>query len=181
MQITKDNISSEKARELRFKKGLCSEELYYALKVKGGLNYLGDFPHDNIDLDQVSRAPKPFCMIINTGDQNTQGEHWIALWANDHMIDYIDPYGLPPLQQRTLQLLDRLTHATGHWTCNLEPVQDITDFKSNACGYHCIFILLNRASEPKRELEDLIKCIYNNTQDKDTLVTLLCESTLFND
>ena len=108
MQITKDNISSEKARELRFKKGLCSEELYYALKVKGGLNYLGDFPHDHIDLDQVSRAPKPFCMIINTGDQNTQGEHWIALWANDHIIDYIDPYGLSPLQQGTLQLFTGL-------------------------------------------------------------------------
>ena len=105
MQITSDNICSKKAQELRFKKGLCSEELYYALKVKGGLNYLGDFPHDNIDLDQVSRAPKPFCMIINTGDQNTQGEHWIALWASHKIVDYIDPYGLPPLQQGTLKLL----------------------------------------------------------------------------
>ena len=158
------------------------------MKVKGGLNYLGDFPHDHIDLDQVSRAPKLFCMIINTGDQNTQGEHWIALWANDHLIDYIDPYGLPPLQQGTLQLLDRLTSLNGpsttsktaHCTCNLEPVQYITDFKSNACGYHCIFILLNRASEPRKESEDLIKCIYSNTKDKDTLVTVLCESTLFN-
>ena len=44
MQITRDNISSKKAQELRFEKGLCSEELYYALKEKGGLNYLGDSP-----------------------------------------------------------------------------------------------------------------------------------------
>ena len=179
MQITRENISSKQAQELRFEKGLCSEELYYALKEKGGLNYLGDFPHDNIDLDLMSRASKPFCLIINTGDQNTKGEHWTAVWTGTGGgVDYIDPFGLPPLQQGTLALLDKLT-LKASWTCNLEPVQNIMDLNSNAFGYHCIYILLNRANQPGKELEDLIKSIYNNSINNDTLVTVLCESTLF--
>ena len=180
MQITRENISSKKAQELRFEKGLCSEELYYALNEKEGLNYLGNFPHDNIDLDLVSRASKPFCIIINTGDQNTKGEHWTAVWASQYNVDYIDLFGLPPLQKDTLALLDKLT-SKGTWTCNLEPVQNIMDLNSNACGYHCIYILLNRANQSKKELEDLIKSIYNSSVlNNDTLVTVLCESTLFN-
>ena len=121
-------------------------------------------------------------MIINTGDQDTQGEHWIAVWASATSVDYIDPFGLPPLQQGTLKLLDKLTSTGKTWTCNLEAVQNIMDFNSNACGYHCIYILLNRAKQPRTELEDLIKSIYNNTGlNNDTLVTVLCESTLFNE
>ena len=103
------NVLSKKAQAL-LEKGLCSEELFYALKKKGGLNYLGDFPHDNIDLNLVSQASKPFCMIINTGDQGTKGEHWTAVWTGaGGGVDYIDPFGLPPLQKGTLALLDTLT------------------------------------------------------------------------
>ena len=62
-------INSEKARTLRFEKGLCSEELHHALAPS--MNYLGDFPHDNINRDLVKQAcatNEPFCLIINTGD-----------------------------------------------------------------------------------------------------------------
>ena len=58
---------------------------------------LGDFPHDNIDLvKQACATNEPFCLIINTGDKDTRGEHWTALYhgstsGGSKYVVYIDP------------------------------------------------------------------------------------------
>ena len=69
MQITRENISSKKAQDLRFEKGLCSEELYYALKEKGGLNYLGDSPTITLTLTSCPRRVNLFVSLSHWGSK----------------------------------------------------------------------------------------------------------------
>ena len=78
-----------------------------------------------------------------------------------------------------IELLDLLSQKD--WVCNLQPVQDIMDMTSRACGQHCLYYLMNRYCKSELNLEDLIKCIYNKRDLKanDVMVTVFCESILF--
>ena len=116
---------------------------------------LGDFPHDNINLvKQACATNEPFCLIINTGDKDTRGEHWTALYhgstsGGSKYVDYIDPFASLPYKKGTLDLIKTCGQ---DWTCNLKPVQDMLD--SKACGYHCIYTVeqIQPARRPARRL-----------------------------
>ena len=95
-------INSEKARTLRFEKVDAAKSYTMRLHLK-----LGDFPHDNINRDLVKQAcatNEPFCLIINTGDKDTRGEHWTALYhgstsGGSKYVEYIDPFASLPYKK----------------------------------------------------------------------------------
>ena len=81
----------------------------------------------------------PAAVIINSGNEKSKGEHWEAIYIsptdlkNKSRVEFFDSYGLPPIQDGTSKLLDLLSQKD--WVCNHQPVQDIMDMTSRACGH----------------------------------------------
>ena len=155
-----------------------------------GLNYLGDYSHDNIDVGYIMKGlckqpSSPAAVFINSGNEKSKGEHWEAInishtdLMNKSRVEFFDSYGLPHIQDETSKLLDLLSQKDG--VCNLQPVQDIMDMTSRACGQHCLYYLMNGYYKPELNLEDLIKGIYHicDLKANDFMVTVFCESVLF--
>lgn len=113
---------------------------------------------DIVSLGEEWTSPTrlPACYVINTGNKNGNGEHWVSFYIdNDWSADYWDSYGTPPLQ-RIYSWLRRLG-------CN--PIRYnkkmIQGFTSRTCGAYCVYFLHMRAmgiplgmiSDPFREYQ----------------------------
>ena len=172
-----------KKMEDRLKLGISNRDFTKGMSKITGLNYLGDYSHD-IDARHIMKGlcdqpSRPAAVIINSGNENTKGEHWEAIYISPNRLEFFDSYGLPPIQDGTSKLLDLLSDK--QWVCNHQPVQDIMDMTSRACGQHCLYYIMNRYHKPELNLEDLIKSIYHKRDLKanDLMVTVLCERVLF--
>ena len=120
-------------------------------------------------MKQACATNEPFCLIINTGDKDTIGEHWTALYhgstsRGSKYVDYIDPFASLPYKKGTLDLIKTCGQ---EWTCNLEPVQDMLDSKANEICQQM------KIAKIKYHMRDNFKA-------NDALVTVLCENMLFN-
>lgn len=74
--------------------------------------------------------------VINTDDSDEDGSHWIAVFVKNNTVEYMDSYGLPPLDSRCELFLGKDYYFN---TCALQQLY------SNACGFYCIYFLLQRA------------------------------------
>ena len=122
-----------KKMEDRLKLGISNRDLARGMSKITGLNYLGDYSHDHIDVDHILKGlckqpSSPAAVIVNSGNENTKGEHWEAIYISPSRVEFFDSYGLPPIQDGTSKLLDLLSHK--QWVCNHQPVQDIMDVTS---------------------------------------------------
>ena len=175
--------------EERLRLGISSTDLARGMSKIAGLNYLGDYSHDNIDVGHIMKGlckqpSSPAAVIINSGNQQSKGEHWEAVYisrtdqTHKSRVEFFDSYGLPPIQDGTSKLLDLLSQTD--WVCSHQPVQDIMDITSRACGQHCLCYIINRYHKPELNLEDLIKSIYHKSDLKanDIMVTVFCEKVL---
>ena len=70
--------------------------------------------------------------VVNTDEQDKPGEHWLAVYNKE----YFDSYGLPPQDERMIDFLG------SNVVYNAVPLQQVM---SNACGFYCIYYLLERA------------------------------------
>ena len=175
--------------EERLRLGISSTDLARGMSKIVGLNYLGDYSHDNMDVGYIMKGlckqPSSPAVIINSGNQQSQGEHWEAVYisptdqTHKSRVEFFDSYGLPPIQDGTSKLLDLLSQRD--WVYSHQPVQDILDITSRACGQHCLYYIMNRYHKPELNLEDLIKSIYHKSDLKanDIMVTVFCEKVLF--
>ena len=176
--------------EERLRLGISNRDLARGMSKIVGLNYLGDYSHDNIDVGHIMKGlckqpNSPATVMINSGNEKSKGEHWEAIYIsptdlkNKSRVEFFDSYGLPPIQDGTSKLLDLLSQKD--WVCNHQPVQEIMDMTSRTCGQHCLYYIMNRYHKPELNLEDLIKSIYHKTDLKanDVMVTVFCENILF--
>ena len=87
----------------------------------------------------MDRLPqrKPGAYIINGGNHDESGSHWMAVFCTRDRIEFIDSYGgRPPPDARLLQFLgSNYAYNTVIW---LKPLP-------NACGFYCLYFLLHRA------------------------------------
>ena len=154
--------------EERLRLGISNRDLARGMSKIVGLNYLADYSHDNIDVGHIMKGlcklpSSPAAVIINSGNEKSKGEHWEAIYisptdlTNKSRVEFFYSYGLPPIQDGTSKLLDLLSQKD--WVCNHQPVQDIMDMTSRACGQHCLYYIMNRYHKPEFNLEDLIKSI----------------------
>ena len=60
--------------------------------LKDEKDFIGCFPYDKLS---SIKKKKKFSLIINTGDSQTVGEHWIAVKVNGKKCFYFDSFGLP--------------------------------------------------------------------------------------
>ena len=122
--------------EERLRLGISSTDLARGMSKIAGLNYLGDYSHDNMDVGHIMKGlckqpSSPAAVIINSGNQQSKGEHWEAVYisptdqTHKSRVEFFDSYGLPPIQDGTSKLLDLLSQRD--WVCSHQPVQDIMD------------------------------------------------------
>lgn len=94
------------------------------LKIR---NFKGVFVRDELPM----RANRIECGILNTGDSNTSGFHWICWWRNGDYKICFDSYALPPPNE----LIDYLKSPVYY---NSERIQyGNTVF----CGHLCLYVL----------------------------------------
>ena len=67
--------------EERLRLGISSTDLARGMSKIAGLNYLGDYSHDNMDVGHIMKGlckqpSSPAAVIINSGNQQSKGEHW---------------------------------------------------------------------------------------------------------
>ena len=102
--------------------------------------FQGTFPCDGLP-----RPPKKnACYIVNTDPTGQPGQHWIALWLENQLIEVMDSYGLPLEWYRTTQpLIDWITTLDKrHWVTNGTTLQGL---HSAACGHYCLAYLKLKA------------------------------------
>ena len=74
--------------------------------------------------------------VINMDDHDEPGSHWVAVFDNNGVVEYVDSYGYPPIDVRCLQFLG------SEYYYNKVKLQKQY---SNACGFYCIYYILKRA------------------------------------
>ena len=93
--------------------------------------FRGVFPMDRLP---ASRQPGGY--VINLDDHDEPGSHWVAVYDDGQEVEYMDSYGTPPLDLLCLQFVGP------NYAYNTIPLQQRF---SNACGFYCVYFLLQRA------------------------------------
>ena len=143
----------------RLKEGLSGEELTRFCKRYLPESFLSVFSLDNIEYDRIqdrlTQGQATSC-IVNTTKASEKGEHWIGVhFTAEGECEYFDSYGLPPIQAETQRLCEMAPSGCYNW--NDEPVQDILDDSSAACGFHVLFYLYAKHRDPNLTLHDVVK------------------------
>lgn len=108
--------------------------------------FKGVYPCDQLP----SKFTLPAIFIFNHDPGYLSGTHWSTIAISDNgLADYMDSYGLPPLQQEIKYFL-RL-HSK-HQRYNKKRLQSMT---SNVCGhYACIFALYRAVDLSMKDFTD---------------------------
>lgn len=74
--------------------------------------------------------------VINTAKSNSNGEHWVAIIIEPHLIFYFDSYGLPPWPALTR----RINQTNIPWTYYPRRLQ-LGSLPT--CGHYCVYLIRN--------------------------------------
>ena len=158
----------------RLQEGLSGKEILAFSRRFIANDFVDVYSMDNIDMNKikgkVANTNIASC-IINTSDADEIGEHWVAIYINSGKVEYFDSYGLPPIQSGVQNLCH--TFAT-EYEWNDQPVQDIMDQKSVACGYHALFYLYAKQCEPNMKLSDIINKYYDSENARHNDLFAIC-------
>ena len=102
--------------------------------MKDEEEFIGCFPYDK--LPKIKDKKKNFSLIINTGDSQSLGEHWLAVKVNNQKCFYFDSFGLPIINDMIKDFLRQYEKCFYSNVC----VQDIN---SKVCGNLCIMFIKN--------------------------------------
>ena len=106
--------------------------------------FQGVFP-----IDQLPLACEGM-YVINTDEHDEPGELWVAVYNKE----YFDSYGLPPTDKRLLKFLG------SDFVYNNVPLQQAW---SNACGFYCVYYLLERARG--KSFDDIVYILRHSDSD----------------
>lgn len=100
----------------------------------------------------IDRLPpfQPGMYVINTDEHDQPGKHWLAVYNHE----YFDSFGLPPQDVRLEDFLGT------NYIYNTVALQ--LPF-SNACGFYCVYYLLERARG--QSAEDIIRILKSSDSD----------------
>ena len=96
-------------RKERLREGLCCDDIKAFCKRFMPQNFAGEvYSMDNINYEMIKKRlkeGKASSCVVNTSNENEQGEHWVAVHISDQgHTEYFDSYGLPPIQRGVQQL-----------------------------------------------------------------------------
>ena len=100
--------------------------------------------HGVFAVDQLSSVCDGM-YVINSDEQDKPGEHWLAVYNKE----YFDSYGFPPQDKRIIDFLGE------NVVYNCVGLQHLF---SNACGFYCVYYLLQRArGQSMEEIIDTLR------------------------
>ena len=106
-----------------------------------------------------------FSVIFNTGDSNSKGEHFIAIYANSKYLYYFDSFGEQPNDSNIIKFIKENIKNRKFITFN----QKIQSDQSNFCGFYCIAFLLAK----DRKIYYKFKQIFNTNNLKQNDVNII--------
>ena len=111
--------------------------------------YLGTYAKDEIPMlaDAMAKR-KRGAMVINMGDIDTGGTHWVAILMYPKMTIYFDSFGCEPPKQVLAFMQQRKVLS---FYCD----RQLQDLSSSSCGWFCIFMIEQCVSD-KRDILDVI-------------------------
>ncbi len=98
---------------------------------------LGVFAADQLP---ISIPTYPCGFIVNTDSSSQPGQHWLAVFIRDNIVECFDSYGQPPGAYNPLFSRWIQRHAR---TVRVNPTRLQSD-TSNVCGLYCVYFLRHR-------------------------------------
>lgn len=132
----------------------------------------GVFPFDKIP----KRLKQEHFIICNTGDSNSEGEHWFVLYRSDsYLIEVFDSLGINEEKLNKLKEL-KFQHVR-KLNFNVTPVQSN---ESNNCGEYCIYFVYQRLFNKDLDFNMLMNEIfsYNLTENAKMVESFINENLL---
>jgi len=145
-----------------------SRQLNSALKHNPSTSryFLGCFPSDRIRQSNVY----PYCMIVNTDDSKSPGQHWVAMNViSPTSLEYFDSLGVWPAAGNIHQFLSNFENVS-HIT---KPFQSIY---SGCCGKYAVYFLLRRFRD-SQSFEKIIEHLRECKSHPDRLVSAFVNRT----
>lgn len=139
MLLTTSSLQSTKidkwSSATKMAKGLSNNYVSWVCKNIFGSSFLGVFP---CDIHPTSKRRK-FSLIFNTGDSETPGEHFVALYLQNETLFYFDPLGEKPNDENIIKFILNQKHKRFIvWK------KQIQHENSTYCGFFCIAFLLSK-------------------------------------
>lgn len=126
--------------------------------------YKGTYPCDSIPISSKS-VDQAF--VINTGNSQSSGQHWVGLIIKRNKCWYFDSFGNFIDNLDILQSLKRI--GVKRYFSNSKQIQSV---RSNNCGYFCIAFVLSFVFEEKYE-DFLAKFSENFTENEELCHNLI--------
>jgi hypothetical protein len=116
--------------------GLTNEYVENLGKKICGKHFLGTFP---CDILPKCRRKEKFSLIINLSKHNTNGSHFIAIFADNNIFLFFDPLGNTCTNKDILNFI----HVNRKNRKLKQKFAKIQSENSIFCGYFCLAFLLN--------------------------------------
>ena len=111
------------------------EEIGSVMNKFPNIPFLGTFPSDEHCLPKILNYPA--CFISNLDPHWEKGSHWCAIIIiNEENAEYFDSFGLPPLIESHIKLLNRYNYVYS--------TKKLQSFKSETCGLYAVLFLIMR-------------------------------------
>ena len=99
-------------------------------------------------MDKLPESCKSGAYVINLDDHDEPGSHWVAVWKEGPLAEYMDSYGQPPLDIRCINFLGS--------NC-LYNTFSLQQQLSNGCGFYCVYFIIQRArGQPANVILDML-------------------------
>ena len=99
-------------------------QAYYQNEPK----FNGVFSRDNLN-DKIKNGG----YVINLNEYYDTGTHWVALYANNKTVTYIDSFGVEHISKGIMKFIDNKNIITN--------IFRIQAYDSTMCGYFCIGVI----------------------------------------
>lgn len=127
--------------------------------------FVGVFPMDLLPKNQVKQWKRPFCLIVNSAPSSSQGEHWLAVYVDEHGVgELFDSYG------HSAEFYDQRLETFLKKNCSEHSfnTRELQTLWSDTCGQFCLYHLLFRCRQIPAN--DIIKQFSRNKVINDHMV-----------
>jgi hypothetical protein len=113
----------------------------------------------------------PYTLVANTDKKGTVGEHWVSIFVkNNKQIEYFDSLGEEPNSDISKYL--------SHFENIKKNRYEIQSPFSDACGYYCIYFILNKSFGV--DFKTILRTLLSTKNKNDILVKFLVENIMKN-
>jgi len=108
-------------------------------------------------------------IIINTDISTGPGKHWVALSMCKNLCEYFDSFGLPPLHNELITILNKFKG----YLYNTVTLQNVN---SSTCGNYCVIYASLRCRGYK--YNQIINIFTSNTKINDKIVSTILQNLM---